>query len=192
VAVSYPSEFDKEIVINGGQRLRIRPIRPEDAPALVEMGRLSTREDLRLRFFSAIRPQIGPLSTLLTQIDYDRQFAVVAYDPDLPGPDVNILGVVRLICAPDNEHGDFAIMVRSDFKGRGLGFRLMQEMLDWAEKRGLKRVEGDVLPENRTMLRMVRACGGVIAPLGRDFQTVHVAFDLPRANVSRPSSAGET
>src|SRR5208337_4186748 len=98
LTMSYPSNFDKEIVIDGGRRLHLRPIRPEDAPALVEMGLRSTPEDLRLRFFGPIRPMLGPLVTRLTDIDYDRQFAVVAYDPDLPGPDAEILGGVRLIC----------------------------------------------------------------------------------------------
>jgi acetyltransferase len=174
-----PSEDEKDIVTIEGRRLRLRPIGPDDDEAILEMARRSTPDDLRLRFFSAVRPEPGPLVTSLTHYDHGRQRAAGAYDPELPGGPAELLGVGRLNWQPDLSRGEFALMVRSDFKGHGLGHSLMSEMLGWAVDLGLPRVDGEVLPENRAMLRMVLSCGGVILPRGPDFRTVRVAFDPP-------------
>jgi len=174
----YPAELEKEIEIQGGRRLRLRPIRPEDAPGLVEMGRRSTPEDLRLRFFGAMRSLPPALAARLSQIDYDREIALVALDSATDDGKDQIVGVVRLMCDPDNIQGEYAIMVRSDLKGHGLGYRLMREMLVWAVARGLTRVEGDVLAENTNMLRMARDLGALTRPTDADCRTVRVAFDL--------------
>jgi acetyltransferase len=87
---------------------------------------------------------------------------------------------VRLIADPNNEVGEYAIMVRSDFKGKGLGYRLMQEMLAYARARGLARVHGDVLRENSAMLTMARELGGVEKGRDEDNRVVEVVFDLAR------------
>lgn len=179
--VSEPvEERETEIVTIEGRRLRLRPIGPDDDDALVDMGRRSTPDDLRLRFFSAVRPEPGPLISKLTHFDHAQQRAAGAYDPELPRGPRELLGVVRLHWEPDRGGGEFAIIVRSDLKGHGLGYCLMQEMLGWATDLNLARVEGDVLPENTAMLNMVRSCGGVILPRGPDLHTVRVAFDPPR------------
>ena len=177
----YPAELEKDIEIRDGRRLRIRPIRPEDAPALVEMGRRSTPEDLRLRFFGGMRSISPPLAARLSQIDYDREIALVATDPAAPGNGGEILGVVRLIGDPDNILGEYAVMVRSDLKGHGLGYSLMEEMLVCARRRGLSAVEGDVLAENATMLQMARALGAA-AQATADARVVRVRFELEAAN----------
>ncbi len=170
-------DLDRSIVTRDGWRLRIRPIWPEDAPALIEMAERSTPEDLRLRFFTPVRLDHGTLAARLTRYDHDRQIAVAAWDPASPRGEGEFLAVMRLICAPDDSSGEFAVMVRSDLKGHGVGRRLMEEMLGWAVARGLPRVEGVVLAENRAMLHMVRACGGVVEPYGDDFPAVRVRFD---------------
>lgn len=177
----YPAEFEKDIEIRDGRPMHIRPIRPEDAPALVEMGRRSTPEDLRLRFFGGMRSISPPLAARLSQIDYDREIALIATDPAAPEPGGEILGVVRLIGDPDNIQGEYAVMVRSDLKGHGLGYSLMQEMLVCARRRGLSAVEGDVLAENATMLQMARALGGAVQATA-DARIVRVRFELEAAS----------
>jgi acetyltransferase len=175
-----PAEAETDIVTIEGRRLRLRPIGPDDDEVLIDMARRSTPDDLRLRFFTPIHPEPGPLVTSLTHYDHDRQRAAGAYDPELPRGPQELLGVGRMTWQPDHSRGEFAIMVRSDFKGHGLGHCLMAEMLGWAVDLGLPRVDGEVLPENSAMLRMVRSCGGVILPRGPDFRTVRVTFDPPR------------
>lgn len=142
------------------------------------MGLRSTPEDLRLRFFSTVRPAIGSLTALLTQFDRDHHIAAAAFDPNALEGDQAILGVVRLVLARDKPEGEFAIMVRSDQAGHGLGHCLMREMLRWARDRGLTCVRGEIMAENKRMLRLARAFGAVVQPQTRDFSTVHVVIDL--------------
>ena len=168
----------KELSVGRGGRIRVRPIRPDDAQALVDLGLRSTPEDLRLRFFSTVRPEVGALTTLLTDFDRERQIAVAAYDPAVADGEHGLLGVVRLILSPDATHGEFAIMVRSDQAGRGLGRALMREMLGWARDRKLSRVEAEILSENKRMLRLARAFGARVLTYNRDVGTVRVAIDL--------------
>jgi acetyltransferase len=90
----------------------------------------------------------------------------------------SILGVVRLVSDPENEAAEFAVLVRSDMKGRGLGYRLMTAILDYGRRRGLQRVYGEILRENATMLRMARELGFETADNdpGDDTVKVVVAF----------------
>ena len=178
------------VVTREGWRLGLRPVRPDDAAALVDMARRSTAEDLRFRFFSTIKPDLGPLVVALADFDHDRQIAAAAYDPQSPAADREILGVVRLTWGDGRRRAEFAIMVRSDLKGHGLGHVLIDEMLGWAVRLGIDRVDGEVMAENSHMLQMVRACGGVVEGRGGDFRTVRVAFDLGSRLAPAPGSLG--
>jgi acetyltransferase len=179
-------EAEKDIVTRHGRRLRLRPIGPDDDDEVIEMGRRSTPEDLRLRFFSAIRPAPGPLVSMLTHFDHAHHRVAGAYDPESPRGPEELLGGVRLVWQPDLSRGEFAIMVRSDLKRHGLGRCLMGEMLGWAVDLGLARVDGEVLSENTAMLRLVRSCGGKIQPWGPDPSTISVTFDPPKRIVEVP------
>lgn len=169
---------DGTCIVRQRGKLRLRPIRTDDAQALVDMGLRSTPEDLRLRFFSPVRPMVGSLTALLTEFDRDRHIAVAAYDPTAIDGDKDILGVVRLILSSDAREGEFAIMVRSDQGGRGLGHCLMEHMLDWARDRNLTRVRAEILMENKRMLKLAREFGAVVQPQNLDFRIVHVVINL--------------
>jgi acetyltransferase len=180
-----PEALEKPITLRCGMRVRLRAIRPDDTEVLAELQRNSTPEDLRMRFFGPIRPGARALTRMLCEYDRDRHIAVAAYDPDHPQGENHFLGVVRLILAAnDAGAGDdaftpeFALFVRSDFKGHGLGHALMQEMLGWARALGVPRVEGQVLWENRPMLRLVRDLGGKTHSAKDDVHVVIVTFDL--------------
>ena len=169
---------DTEVTVGGRCNLCLRPIRTDDAQALVEMGLRSTPEELRLRFFSPVRPMVGPLTSLLTEFDRNRHIAVAAYDPAAVEGDKDILGVVRLILSAEAPEGEFAIMVRSDQAGRGLGHCLMEQMLGWARDRGLTRVHAEIMMENKRMLRLAREFGAVVQPQNQDFRIAQVVIDL--------------
>jgi acetyltransferase len=180
-----PEALEKPITLRCRMRLRLRSIRPDDTEVLAELQRNSTAEDLRMRFFGPIRPGARALTRMLCEYDRDRHIAVAAYDPDLPGGENHVLGVVRLILesndAGSEEGGfvpEFALFVRSDFKGHGLGHALMEEMLGWARALGVPRVEGQILWENRPMLRLVRDLGGKTHAAKDDVHVVIVTFDL--------------
>jgi acetyltransferase len=70
-----------------------------------------------------------------------------------------LLAVVRLHNDAANDSAEYAIVVRSDYKGRGLGWQLMQMMIAYGRKRGLRSIEGKVLHENKAMLDMCRQFG---------------------------------
>lgn len=178
------TEAEKDIVTGRG----LRPIGPDDEDELIELGQRSTPEDLRLRFFGAVRPEPGPLVTMLTHFDNDHHRAVGAYDPALPDGRLEFLGGVRLIWKPDLACGEFAIMVRSDLKRHGLGRSLMAEMLGWAADLNLARVDGEVLRENTAMLRLVGSCGGTILPRGPSPGIAAVTFNPPRRIEVGPSA----
>ncbi|CAO1663783.1 GCN5-related N-acetyltransferase [Halomonas sp. NYA30] len=170
----YPQQLEQTIETRNGQRYSLRPIRPEDEGALVEMLRHSTSDDVRLRFFAAIRRFDHAFAARLTQIDYDREMAFVALPPNKQ----EIVGIVRLSADPDKEKAEFAIMVRSDMKGTGLGYRLMQQMIDYARESGFQQVFADVLRENHAMREMAKEFGFVVQPANDETDTVMVVLNL--------------
>jgi acetyltransferase len=170
----YPQQLEREIETRSGRRFLLRPIRPEDEGALVEMLRRSSREDVRLRFFGALKDFNHLFAARLTQIDYDREMALVAIQPG----SAELLGVVRLSADPDKEAAEFAVMVRSDMKGTGLGYSLMCRILSYARESGIGRVFGDVLRENERMLQMARELGFAIQQPDGDSDSVTVEIVL--------------
>ena len=182
----YPQQLEREIEIRSGQRLRLRPIRPEDEAELVGMLRRSSREDVRMRFFSTLKDFDHPFAARLTQIDYDREMAFVALRPDSP----EILGAVRLSADPDREMAEYAVMVRTDMKGTGLGYALMSQILEYARDAGIGRVFGDVLKENDRMLWMAREFGFTALPTeqGSDTVTVEICLATLAADAAPPDA----
>jgi len=136
-------------------RVLTRPLRPEDAALYPEFITHVTLQDSRLRFFVAIRELSDERIAELTQLDYSRAMAFIAIEET----DGRMLGVVRLHLDADAEGGEYAVIVRSALKGRGLGWLLMRRIIDYARAIGLERVHGQVLAENTTMLRMCAELG---------------------------------
>ncbi|MBT2774336.1 bifunctional acetate--CoA ligase family protein/GNAT family N-acetyltransferase [Halomonas sp. ISL-60] len=170
----YPKQFEKTISARCGQAYFLRPIRPEDEDGLVNMLRQSSPNDVRLRFFAAIKKFDHAFAARLTQIDYDREMAFVAM---LPGSE-EIVGVVRLSADPDKEKAEFAVMVRSDIKGTGLGYTLMQQIIDYARNSAIKQVFADVLRENHPMLKMVTELGFRVQSTDHQADSITVVLDL--------------
>ena len=148
----YPAEL-AETVAWEGRELRLRPIRPEDEPAHHAFVDRLDAEDLRLRFFSARRELPRSEVARLVQIDYAREMAFVAFDG------AAILGVVRAVADPDNVEAEFAIIVRSDLKARGLGYLLLDKLIRYQRAHGTQRLVGEVLRENRAMRDLAEASG---------------------------------
>jgi acetyltransferase len=167
----YPRELESQVFLRDGRPIVTRPIRPEDAPALQEMVSRAAPEDLRLRFFQPIRRLPEQLAARLTQIDYDREMAFVSFDPAEPE---SITGVARLMADPDVREAEYAIIVRTDWKGKGLGYALMQRLLNFARERGVTSIYGEVLRENETMLKMAEDLGFVGKPDPDDPSVIEV------------------
>ncbi len=159
----YPSEWERPMDLNDGRELLLRPILPEDEPALQDMVRRMPAEDRRLRFFQPIRELPHAMAARLTQLDYDREMAFVLADPDAPPGRATLWGVVRLAADPDLEKAEYAIIVDRAMGGQGLGKRLMNYLIDYAKGRGIGELYGEVLRENERMLRLNRALGFKVA-----------------------------
>lgn len=154
----YPSEWERRIVLGEDWRIFVRPVRPEDEQLVRAFFRKVTPEDLRLRFFAPVRDFTSAFIARLTQLDYARANAFVAID-EATG---EMIGGVRLHADANHETAEFAILLRSDLKGRGLGWKLMEHMIEYARAEGLKRIEGQILRENTVMIRMCKEFGFVV------------------------------
>ncbi len=150
----YPEELAHDWSSHG-QAFRIRPIRPEDAEAHAAMVRRIPPEDLRYRFFSAVRQVAPEQMARLTQIDYDREMAFLA----VRTADLASVGVARLVCETVGGAGEFAIVVEPDCKALGLARHLMDCLIAWARARGVPEITGQVLADNQPMLGFVRHLG---------------------------------
>jgi acetyltransferase len=173
----YPKELEEIIPLGDGRTLLLRPILPEDEPSLRESFTKLTPEEIRLRFFVPMKTLDHVTAARFTQIDYDREMALVLTEPGIAGRTA-IYGVVRLIADPDNERAEYAIIVNHDMTGMGLGILLMRRILDYASDRGLREVYGDVLRENRTMLKLCQVLGFTQSGVPEEPELVRVTLRL--------------
>jgi acetyltransferase len=152
---AYPAELEERTRLAGGAEIFLRPIRPEDGPLLQDLLDHMSPQDRRLRFFAPIRRLPEALVRQLTEVDYKTRIALLAFAADSGA----ILGVVRLSAEPDGNRAEFAVALRSDWHGHGLGWLLMHRMLALAARMGVGEVFGYVLRTNETMLDMCREMG---------------------------------
>ncbi|MEM5446940.1 GNAT family N-acetyltransferase [Paraburkholderia guartelaensis] len=158
----YPRRLEETIDWHG-ERLTIRPIRPEDEEMHRTFVESMTPDDLRLRFFSAVRSFDHTQLARMTQIDYDREMALIAVVHGEDGQP-RTLGVVRAVADPDNETAEFAVAILSNLKRGGLGRLLMSRIIEYVRSRGTHWLLGEALRENAPMIGLARACGFTVTP----------------------------
>jgi acetyltransferase len=155
----YPKQWERHVTLADGAAIFVRPVRPEDEPLYGPFFAGVTAQDLRMRFFAPIKEFTHAFIARLTQIDYARAMAFVAIEESSG----KLLGAVRLHANANYDCGEFAILVRSDLKGHGLGWLLMQMIIEYARAEGIGTIEGQVLRENTSMLAMCRELGFQVA-----------------------------
>ncbi len=154
----YPRELEECVTLKNGRHVLLRPIRPEDEPAHFEFFKHLSAEDLRFRFFGVVRELTHTEMARLTQIDYDREMAFIATAPN-PDGKPETLGVVRASTRPDNASAEFAVIIRSDLKGQGLGRLLMEKIIRYCKARGTRELTGQALMENGGMQGLAEKLG---------------------------------
>lgn len=173
----YPVELEEELSLPGGRTLVLRPIRPEDEPALARaFGRL-TPEEIRFRFFIPWKTFSHMVTARFTQIDYDRDMVMILTEPTSPGT-TEIRGVVQINSLPRSEGAEFAILVEQSMAGLGMGPYLLRRIIDYARGRGIEEIHGDVLADNTTMLELCRALGFTAKAYGSDPGVIRVSKRL--------------
>jgi acetyltransferase len=172
----YPIELVGDVKLRDGTALHLRPIRPEDAELERAFVAGLSEEARFFRFFYRLHELTPAMLARFTQIDYDRELALVAVHED--GGTLAIVGVARYITNPDRESAEFAVVVADAWQGRGVARVLMERLLDCARRRGLKRVEGAVLRNNHNMIRFTTALGFVTSDDPESHDQVIVARDL--------------
>jgi len=180
----YPLQWERHLVLGDGWKVFARPVRPEDERLILHLLQQVSKEDLRLRFFDSIKQFSHPFLARLTQLDYARAMAFVAFDE----ANGDILGVVRVHSDSVGESGEYAILLRSDLKGRGLGWALMQMIIEYGKSAGLKRIVGQILQENSVMLKMCRELGFEVktSPEDRGLCDVTLVLDRPPTDGTAP------
>ncbi|AFJ46089.1 bifunctional acetate--CoA ligase family protein/GNAT family N-acetyltransferase [Shimwellia blattae] len=154
----YPHHLEQQVTMKNGDHCLFRPILPEDEPQLQRFISRVTREDLYYRYFSEINEFTHDDFANMTQIDYDREMAFVAVRPGADGKE-EIIGVTRAISDPDNIDAEFAVLVRSDLKGLGLGRQLMEKLIGYTREYGLQKLNGITMPNNQGMIALARKLG---------------------------------
>jgi acetyltransferase len=170
----YPAGLARRLVI-GDESFEVRPIRPEDGPRLVDLVARSDAEDVRLRFRTGLRRLPDIWAARLSQIDYDREMALVALDRS-----GEIAGVARLAGDPEGETAEFALLVRSDHQQRGLGMALLQALVGFARDRGYRELWGSITRENSRMLDLAHRLG-FVARADADPLSVRSSLSLGQA-----------
>ena len=171
----YPPELEETIEWEG-RPLLLRPIRPEDGPAHLAFFEALDPDDVRYRMFVRVRELQPSQLARFTQIDYDREMAFIATRAGPNGVD-QTLGVARVVADPDNIEAEFAVTVRSDLKGQGLGRILMEKLIAYCRLRGTRAIVGEALPQNTRVIRLVRKLGFEVTQNRAD-DTMHLRLPL--------------
>ena len=172
----YPSRYEQLWPLPDGSEYTVRPVHPDDANMLQEFVRQLSPESRYFRFVSSMQELPATLLSRFTLIDYDREMALVAVcrEPHTSADGVStevtrIVGVSRYITNPDRTTCEFSLVVADDFKGRGLGSRLMLSIMEVAREKGLTEIDGLVLAKNTVMLKLMRDLGFKVKPFPEDF-----------------------
>ena len=153
----YPTQYVSPWTMSDGTAVTIRPIRPEDEPLMVKFHETLSERSVYLRYFHTMGLTQRIAHERLTRIcfiDYAREMALVVRKKDPETGDQEILAVGRLIKVHGTRDGEFAILVSDKWHHRGLGNELLKRLVDIGREEKLKRIYGDILPENRNMLRV--------------------------------------
>lgn len=169
----YPKEYVTKFKMEDGAIATLRPIRPEDEPLEAEMFASFSEETERFRFFTYVKDITHDLLVRYTQIDYDREIAIIAEVEEKEKK--KMAGVVRLVADPYNNTGEFAIVIADPWQNKGLGGKFTDYILEIAKKRGIKKVYADFLKDNYIMMHMFRERGFTLT---KEEDTYHAELEL--------------
>lgn len=158
----YPPRLETKWQLSDATDVVIRPIRPEDAESKQDFERGLSSESKYFRFMETLQELTPAMLVRFTQIDYDREMALMAVT-EKHGKEIE-LGIARYTTIPDPETCEFALVVSDQWQHKGQGHKLMTALMDVARAKGLHRMEGEVLATNHAMLQLMTSLTFAIAP----------------------------
>ena len=163
----YPAHLIQTWEQPDGRTITIRPIRPDDSEMEQYFVRNLSDESKYYRFMDTLRELTQTMLVRFTQIDYDREMALVATLSDEHGKEIQV-GVARYVTNPDGETVEFALAVADDWQKHGIGRKLMSVLIEVTRKKGYRAIVGDVLAMNTKMFRLMASLGFTIHPHSED------------------------
>jgi acetyltransferase len=176
----YPAQYEQRATTKTGLDIFIRPIRPEDGPLFVELFNQLSAASIYYRFCRCVKVLSPEMLFRLTQIDYDREMALVAMEGEAEHE--RMLGAARIINEPDGKSAEFAVLVSDPWHGQGIGAQLLEKLVHIGRERGLETIWGYVLPDNTTMLHLGRKVG-FSSTYDTDVEMNVLTIDLRMANL---------
>jgi len=176
----YPSQYEQYVTTKGGRKIFIRPIQPEDGDLFLKLFETLSPTSVYYRFFSHLRELRPEMLATLTQVDYDRHLALVAFDAE--EKEEKMLGAARIIADPEITHSEFSILVGDPWQGQGIGAALLLSLLKAAKQQGGKTIWGTVLRENRQMIQLGKRYGFSISHQMSE-GTCELKIDLEKAQL---------
>ncbi len=162
IIAPYPNQYESSWLLKDGTPVKLRPMIPEDEDLVEGLLRSCSEETLYFRYFQRLKSFPHSFLVRFTQNDYDREIGLAAIGVP-PGPEV-MMGVGRLVMSPDRETAEFATIVADPWHGKGLGEKLITEVIKIAEDCGVKLLWGEILAHNEPMLRLVSKLGFQLQP----------------------------
>ena len=173
----YPAHLSREARLRDGRSYLLRPIQAEDADRLQRFTRGLSQQSRYFRFISTLNELTPRMLVRYTQIDYDRELALVVTTAGIPGQ-TPISGIARLLIDPDGERAEFAILLHPEISGQGLGRLVLERIIAQARAQGLAELYGEVARDNRAMLRLAEKLGFAAQPLPESPDLVRVCLAL--------------
>jgi acetyltransferase len=176
----YPRQYNRTVRIEDGSELNVRPIRPEDEPLMVKFHNTLSEHSVYMRYFHWMKLEQRTQHERLTRmcfIDYDRQMAFVALRTDPRSGEQEIAGVGRLVKLHNAGDAELAVIVSDAFQRRGVGARLMEQLIEFATAEKLERITGTVLFENRPMRKLFERYSFTVKQ-GADRETLEAELKL--------------
>ena len=176
----YPSRYENRLALGEGVEIKIRPIRPEDEPLLVNFHNTLSERSVYLRYFHWMKLEQRTEHERLTRmcfIDYDRQMALVAERADPISGERQIVAVGRLVKSHMADEAEVAVIVSDGFQKRGIGTGIVRQLVEFARAEKLQRLTASMLFENRAMQKVFERLGFEIQP-GADSESIEAELAL--------------
>jgi acetyltransferase len=184
----YPHRLENEQILKNGTSVLIRPSRPEDADMVQDFVRNLSDQSRYNRFMSSIKQLSQSVLVRFTQLDYDREMALIMVKHDTKTGD-KLLGIARYVTDPDMEVCEFATSVADEWQGQGIASILMSQLFDVARDQGLVLMRGEILVSNTAMSKLMQKLGFTIRRDPDDNSIYIVEKPLYTENTTAPKTA---